>query len=364
MANHQERVAKQLEAAILAMLDPQMDKLVRRLQELHAEWGPLKPNGMQLIYTDDKMEFAWGADLSLPLKVAGADQLLTGSELLTTLCGSARLGLSDAPFSHFTYIEGGEVSLNGIAMPKPMRRVIAWDLHHVVSYLSASREPLPYPHRVAKTFQQLHVNHTIETLGLHRGPKGRRERLAGQLREVEKAAKVFPDDDAAYLDDVSDTSALETWSKRFWKGISPAVPPWRLLAVEGQPVEVTRHEGRDTLPGHLAERIVSQLHKHYVMKIQKRSGDEPILSAEPDETEADPSSLGKDPAEHAIDSEFAEAVRALPGYQTWYRVHGDGHTQQQVAEDMAVTQARVSQIIAKFMKAANEIALQYGIEIS
>jgi hypothetical protein len=52
---------QQLTTAIAAIRDVQMAELWRKLTAEQVEWGaPYIPNGMQLIYRDDRIEFVWG----------------------------------------------------------------------------------------------------------------------------------------------------------------------------------------------------------------------------------------------------------------------------------------------------------------
>ena len=149
----------------------------------------------------------------------------------------------------------------------------------------------------------------------------------------------------------------------FWHGVSPDVPPWRFLWVEGQDAQYTRHAGRDTIAGHLAEKVFSRLDLEHGEVVQRRTGPERVRP------EAD---LGEgvsrryvgdrtvDPAEDAATNELLEAVERLAGHDVFVRIELQGKTQQQVATELGLTQGRASQILKDFRKKAQRVAVDLG----
>ena len=361
---------QELMAAITYLAACQAGELWAALTREQERWGePLLPNALQLIYEDEVIHFAWGGDVSLPVRVNGTERTLLGSELIGALASDARLLLpSNSPFAHFTFIRGGNVSLEGITIARPMRFALAWDVRRLLWYVASSTEPLPYPHKLANTFQELHVYWLIERLGVRRGPMGRQDRLRGALR---RAKKPTGED---YLHEVSSTSATTTADDKFWRGVSPAVPPWRFLSVQGQRAEFTRHRGRDTLPGHLAERVMAQILDYYEMVIHRRGGDERILTetelvdAQVCEAESrgDQSSeriagldgfpgLKDDPESVAIRNELISEVRKIPGYDVWYMSEILDMRQDEIGETLGRSQGRVSQLLKQFKEQARTL---------
>ncbi len=168
---------------------------------------------------------------------------------------------------HFTFIQGGRVRMNGVLTLRPIRGLVAWDLYHLLSHLGSSAAPLPDPHRAAKTFQELLVKFYIERLGINRGPGGRRDRLRAMLRDAKRIAG------ADYMNELSVATSDVTASEEFWKGVSAAVPPWRFLWVAGQPADYTDHAGRDSLPGHLVERVLRDLVAANAQSFRRRGKD-------------------------------------------------------------------------------------------
>jgi hypothetical protein len=361
-------------AAIAAMLRVQLAELWTRLTSLQKECGlPIVPNAMQLVYRDDRINLVWGGDVELVVEVNSEEKALTGTSLVETLTSDAHLAIPRrSAVSHFTLIRGGRVSIDGQPVPRPMRPVLAWDLHSVLSYLAASPAELPYPERLVTTFRGYHVRHTIELLGVKRGPQGRRARLSGAVR---KAKQMAGDD---YRDEISSSTALETGRPEFWIGVSPAVPPWRYLKVWGQPAEFSRHEGQDSLAGHLADRILTDLLHRYDMVVQRRSGEEHIFS-ETEFTiaqEAEATQWGRDssditwgfdsflgPAESsesaAVVKEIEDKLRNIPGYAAWHMTEVEDKTQAEVAVALNLSQGRVSQLIRQFRAQARDLVGAY-----
>lgn len=373
MAEEHASDRQELMAAIASIARVQGAELFHALAAEQTERGFRGvPNAMQLIYQDDRIEFAYGGDVSLPVCLDGEEKTLTGTDLLGTLAGKSAISLpTHSPFSHFTFIRGGEVSLNGAIVPH-IRNVLAWDLHGVLSYLAASPEPLPYPHKLANRFQEFHVRKIIERLGVRRGPQGRRERMGGMAHNASERAG------EDYLDEISGSTTLETASEKFWKGVSPAVPPWRFLKVHGQPADFTHHGGRDTLPGHLADRLLTDMLHRYDMVIQRRDGEEPIFS----ETElvqwamvgaeqwgANGSDIesgfdilpgrGDAPESVTIAHDILDKLRPIPGFAAWHMSKVEDKTQEEVAGALNRSQGRVSQLIKDFKEQARPLIEDY-----
>ena len=345
-----------VKAAIGSFGAVQADELDRQLLITQCELGTTdRPNAMQLRYLDDDVEFAFSGGVELSLKVDGIDSNLSGAALIDALSSGSRISLPDRPSaSHFTFIEGGRVPLNGVIMPRPMRPLVAWDLHHLLSHLGSSPAPLPDSHSAAKTFQELLVKFFIERLGVNRGPVGRRDRLHGALREARQIAR----DD--YMDELSVATTDLTADKEFWDGVSPAVPPWRFLWVAGQAAEFTVHSGNDTLPGHLAERALTELANRGGQAIWRLDEDgkkhrEPLLGKSELETPgavAEADSLEDQVVGKVEREETLEILRAIPDFDLWWMQYHERLTQAEIAGRVGVSQARVSQRIKQFKAAA------------
>lgn len=318
-------------------------------------WGSqYRPSAQQLRYQNDtEPEFVHGGEVELSLKVDGVEKVLSGATLITALGSDSRISLPDGPgASHFTLIAGGSAYLDGVSIPRPIRGLMAWDLHHLLSHLGSDPEPLPDSHEAARTFQELLVKFYIERLGVNRGPGGRRDRLHGDLRVVKEIA----DDD--YLDEMSIAAADLTTDEKFWRGVSPEAPPWRFLWVAGQSAQFTVHAGRDSLAGHLAERAITRLFKtsgQFVWRKDENDGKyhrEPLASeSELEAADPDDDSLADGVANRLELEAMLGVLRDLPGFE-FFRMQQDGLKQAQIAEQTGVSQARVSQRIKQFKAAA------------
>ncbi len=343
-------------AIIRSILRVQADELEKRLLMTQRELATTdRPNAMQLRYLDDDVEFAFSGGVELALKVDGVDSNLQGATLVDALSSGSRISLPDRPSgSHFTFIEGGRVQMDGVPMPRPMRPLVAWDLHHLLSHLGSSPAPLPYSHSAAKTFQELLGKFFIERLGVNRGPVGRRDRLHGDLRE---ARQIAGDD---FMDELSVATADLTADKEFWDGVSPAVPPWRFLWVAGQPAEYTVHAGNDTLPGHLAERVLTELANRGGQAIWRLDEDgkkyhEPILGKSELETAGavlEAGTLENQVVERLEYEKMLGILQGIPDFDLWWMQYHERLSQKQIAGREGVSQARVSQRITQFKAAA------------
>lgn len=348
--------AASLIAAVRSIWGAQADELDRQLLITQRDLETTdRPNAMQLRYCDDNIEFAFSGGVELSLKVDGVDSNLQGATLVDALSSGSRISLPDRPSaSHFTFIQGGRVALNGVLMSRPMRRLVAWDLQHLFSHLGSSRAPLSDSRFAEKTFQELLVKFFIERLGVNRGPIGRRDRLRGDLRE---ARQIAGDD---FMDELSVATTDLTADKEFWDGVSPAVPPWRFLWVAGQPAEFTVHAGRDSLPGHLAERVLTELANRGGQAIWRLDEDgkkyqEPLLGKSELETAgavAEADSLEDQVVGKVEHEELLEILRAIPDFDLWWMQFHERLTQHQIAARVGVSQARVSQRITQFKAAA------------
>ncbi len=334
----------------------QADELEKRLLIMQRELGTTeRPNALQLRYLGDDIEFAVSGGVELSLKVDGVDSNLSGATLIDALSSGSRISLPDRPStSHFTFIQGGRVRMDGVLMRRPMRPLVAWDLQHLLSHLGSSPAPLPYSHSAARTFQELLVKFFIERLGVYRGPSGRRGHLRSALRDAKEIAG------ADYMDELSVATTDLTARKEFWNGVSQAVPPWRFLWVAGQPAEFTVHAGNDTLPGHLAERVFTDLVNRGNQSVWRRdeagkkhqeplSGESELEAAGPEDD-----SLADGVVNRLELEDMLNALRGIPGFDLFSMQWQDGLTQTQIAERKGISQARVSQLIKQFKAAAQD----------
>jgi hypothetical protein len=343
--------------ALRSILRVQADEMERQLLITQREFVTTDcPNAMQLRYLDDDVEFAFSGGVELSLKVGGVDSILSGYTLIDALASDSRFSLSERPSaSHFTFIKGGRVRMNGVLMPRPIRGLVAWDLHHLLSHLGSSAAPLPDSHPAAKTFQELLVKFYIERLGINRGPGGRRDRLRATLRDAKQIAG------ADYMDELSVATSDVTASEEFWEGVSLAVPPWRFLWVAGQPADYTVHAGRDSLPGHLVERLLKDLVSADGQSIRRRDKDgkrhlEWLAGESELETDADGADADGRPegVVNRLDREgMLEILRAMPDFDL-FTMREEGLTQAQIAERKCVSQARVSQRMKQFKAAMRQ----------
>ncbi len=240
----------------------------------------------------------------------------------------------------------------GLIVPR-LRAVVAWDWWRFLSHLAAAKTELPLPHPLAKTFQQLHVRWVIERLGLRRGPPGRQQRLRGSLKIARRGK-----DEQDYLDEISSLTAEVTADEGFWKGISPQFVPWRFLAVQGQEPEMWGQEGHDTLPGRLADAVLTRAAALNEWAVERRTGRERIVfdselqaAAQAEEGEDAPESglaaLGQEDEE--LEALLTlHGLRDIPGYEAWHMHEILGMTQDEIARELGCTQAWVSKQIKRF----------------
>lgn len=156
-----------------------------------------------------------------------------------------------------------------------------------------------------------------------------------------------------YMNELSVASSDVTAKEEFWEGVSPAVPPWRFLWAAGQPADYTDHAGRDSLPGHLVERVLRDLVGTNAQSFRRRGKDgkrhlewlagESELGTE----HASPNGRSDGVLNRLDRQHMLEILRGMPDFDL-FTMQEEGLSQAQIAERKGVSQARVSQRMKQF----------------